>query len=404
MSSPETTTSPSPRPRWRTVTAWILLVLGCVLAPLSVASIWVRNQLLDTDRYVATVTPLATDPAIISFTATEITDSLFAAVDVETIAEDALPSGASAFAAPLTGALEGFVTTQVEKVLETDQFEQVWVDANRRAHEQVVRLLTSSGDRSETVAVDLANILTRVQLALKDRGISVFDDVPIDQVAVKLELFKSEPLAKARSATDLLDTLANVLPILALASLGGAIGLSFDRRRSVVRVGLGLAISMVVLGTALALGRHFYLGAVEGTIPADAATAVFDIVVRFLRDGLRVVLTVGVLMALVGIALGPSRAARRFRATLEAGFGKAGARGGEPGPVPRWVAAHRRALQVVAIALGGLLLTFWSQPTPWVVLGLVLLVLVLLAAIEVLARAGGGPDAGSPTAPTSTDV
>ena len=40
-----------------------LVVLSCILAPLSVISIWTRNQILDTSRYVDNVTPLASNPA-----------------------------------------------------------------------------------------------------------------------------------------------------------------------------------------------------------------------------------------------------------------------------------------------------------------------------------------------------
>ena len=56
---PTPTAGPAARRRWRTVVAALLLVLACLLAPLSLVAVWTRNQLIDTDRYVATVTPLA---------------------------------------------------------------------------------------------------------------------------------------------------------------------------------------------------------------------------------------------------------------------------------------------------------------------------------------------------------
>src|SRR3954452_16773894 len=46
-------------PRWKRVLAAVLLVIGFLLVPLSALSIWSRNQLLNTDRYVNTVAPLA---------------------------------------------------------------------------------------------------------------------------------------------------------------------------------------------------------------------------------------------------------------------------------------------------------------------------------------------------------
>ena len=44
--------------------ACLLIVVGCVLAPLAGVAVWARNQVTNTDRYVTTVAPLARDPAI----------------------------------------------------------------------------------------------------------------------------------------------------------------------------------------------------------------------------------------------------------------------------------------------------------------------------------------------------
>ncbi len=51
------------RQRWRTIVAVLLIVLGCVMAPLAGVAVWARNQVTNTDRYVRTVAPLAADPA-----------------------------------------------------------------------------------------------------------------------------------------------------------------------------------------------------------------------------------------------------------------------------------------------------------------------------------------------------
>jgi hypothetical protein len=41
----------------------VLIVLGCILAPISVLGIWTANQVSNTDRYVATVSgPRSPEP------------------------------------------------------------------------------------------------------------------------------------------------------------------------------------------------------------------------------------------------------------------------------------------------------------------------------------------------------
>ena len=55
----------------------------------------------------------------------------------------------------------------------------------------------------------------------------------------------------------------------------------------------GIVLAMLLLGAALALARPLYLDAVpSGALPSDAAAAVFDQIVAFLRTALRTVLVV----------------------------------------------------------------------------------------------------------------
>src|SRR5688500_17379013 len=82
-----------PRPRrqrWRSVVATLLIVIGCMLAPISVVAVWTKNLVTDTDRYVATVQPLASDPAIQSAIADRITAEIFTHLDVAGITNQAV--------------------------------------------------------------------------------------------------------------------------------------------------------------------------------------------------------------------------------------------------------------------------------------------------------------------------
>jgi len=48
----------------RGVFAVLLIVIGCVLAPLAVVAVWTTEEVTNTDRYVQNVAPLARDPAV----------------------------------------------------------------------------------------------------------------------------------------------------------------------------------------------------------------------------------------------------------------------------------------------------------------------------------------------------
>ncbi len=61
---------------WRTPVATVLIVLGCVLAPLSVLGVWSANQVSDTNRYIENIEPLIHNPAIQNALADNVTNQI----------------------------------------------------------------------------------------------------------------------------------------------------------------------------------------------------------------------------------------------------------------------------------------------------------------------------------------
>jgi hypothetical protein len=195
--------------------------------------------------------------------------------------------------------------------------------------------------------------------------------------------------------------------------------LAVDRRRALVWAGLGVAAAMVLLGALLALARAGYLSAVPtDLLPREAAAVIFDTLVRFLRTALRGVLLLGLVVAAAAYLAGPSRSAARTRGALGSGFASlrrlgAGSEGIAGARVGRAVRAGRRPLQVVAVTVAGLTLVFWDRPSPATLVGVLLVLLLVLAVIEVLS-AGDYPsasdtasleaEAGPPALPSGSDT
>ena len=70
-------------PRWRRILVGVLVVLVCLLVPISVVGVWVRNTILHTDQFVDTLAPLADDPAVEEAIANRVTNTLIEATDLE---------------------------------------------------------------------------------------------------------------------------------------------------------------------------------------------------------------------------------------------------------------------------------------------------------------------------------
>ena len=159
-------------PRWRRIVASVLLFVGVLLVPVSLSAIWVRNTLLDTDQYVATIGPLAGNSEIQHGLADRVTTALFADGRVEERVAEVLPPRAGVLAAPISSGLEGVANRAALKLFESDRFETLWENVNRRAHTAVVEVLTGGGSRVSTedgtVSVNMEQIFANVKQRLDD--------------------------------------------------------------------------------------------------------------------------------------------------------------------------------------------------------------------------------------------
>jgi hypothetical protein len=399
--------APGGRQRWRTIVAVLLIVVACLLAPLSVVAIWTRNQVTNTDRYVATVSPLARDPAIQAALADQITAQVFNYIDVKSLTSQAAQALSSrgtlppqvadqlqALAVPIANGVQSFTRDQIGKVVASDAFADAWVQANRAAHAELVKALTGEGGgavtvENDTVSVNMAAFIQVVKQRLVDSGFTLAARIP--EVQASFVLFQSKDITRVRAGFNLLNTLGIWLPIVTLILLALGVYVAKDHRRALVGAALGVAIGMVVLALALAVFRSIYLDAVPASVlPHDAAAVLYDTIVRFLRLGLRTILVLALVVAAGAFLSGQSVTAVRTRqgltraiASLQGGAEQAGLR---TGPVGTWVGAHKRALRIAAVVVASLALVFWGRPTGKVVIGLALALLVALAIIEFLAR------------------
>lgn len=125
-------------------------------------------------------------------------------------------------------------------------------------------------------------------------------------------------------------------------------------------------------------------------LPADAAAALFDTLVRFIRDGLRTLLVLGLVVAATAFLTGSSVSAVRTRAAFSSGLRalreRAELAGVRTGPVGQWTYAHRRALRIGATSIAVLVFGFWGRPTASVVIVIAVLLLVVLGLIELTGR------------------
>lgn len=374
-----------------------------MFAPISVVAVWTANQVSNTSRYVENVSPLITEPAIRSALTDRISKAVSDQIDVKGIANQAaaqlssrglpkLGSLLSSFSGSIASGVNGFIHSTVAKIVSSPQVSKLWVQGNRIVHKQLV--LALSGQKSSITTsngqavIGLGPIIDQVKRNLAARGLTVVNKLP--PINPTFPLFSAKYLVQAQSLYRLLNTLKWVLPILAILFLAAGIYIAPRHRRALVGAGLGLAASMLVLGAGLAIGRTIYLNKLPGTVSADAAAVAFDTIVRFVKQGLRVLLVLGLIVAAAGFFTGPSVTAVKTRQAFRSAFAAlrgTGERAGvTTGPVGTWVYRHRTALRITAVAIAALVFVFWGTPTGLTVLIIAIVLLLVLGLIELIGR------------------
>ncbi|MER6094435.1 hypothetical protein ABT154_00925 [Streptomyces sp. NPDC001728] len=389
-----------PHHRLRSFFSALLIVIGCVLIPLGIVASWTSDIVGNTDRYVKTVAPLASDPDIQAAVANRVTNAVMDHIDLASLLEGVAPDqrplvekALGKLGGSLESAVGSFVHDRAQDVVASSAFETIWTDANRAVHTSLDRALTGSDDgavkiSTDTVTIDLAPVIDRVKQRLVESGLTVAGKIP--EIHTNFTVVQSKDIGKVKTAFGLLQKMGMWLPVIAVLLVVGGVLLAVGRRRTLVAAALGVAVAAVILGVALTVFRTVYLNALPATVSPAAAGSLYDTLIRYLRTSVRVYATLGVLLALAAWLSGPSRPAVLTRKLWDDGIsatrGTADRAGLRTGPVGPFVRRYRRWITWLLVAAAAAACVFWPHPTGWVVVGLALALLFALAVTAFLAE------------------
>lgn len=387
----------------RTIPAVILIVVACILAPLSVVSVWVADLVGDTDRYMATVGPLASNPDVQAAVTNRVSNLVIEKVDVPAQVDNVVnglksagiaPNAVSALGAlsgPIENGIDGFIHSTVARVVASPAFAAIWNTVNRQAHASVVKALTGQGGGAvqlsgNNVNIDLAPVIEQVKTQLVAAGLGLAARIPT--VHTSFTVFSSDTVPKVKTGFRLLQIAGDWLPVVTV--LIGALGvlLALHRRTALIGVSLGIALAMLLLGVALAVGRTLTLQQLPAGASEPAATAVIDAVLHLLRITIRTVGLLALIVAIGAYLSGASRFARGVReycvwavGLVRGLYDRTGVGTGPVGPF-----VHRARIWLIwaVLLIAALIFALWNHPTAAVVAWTTVIVLVALAILEFL--------------------
>lgn len=305
--------------RWRRRTVKGLVIVGSILAFLSVLAIWVERQALNTSDWVDTSDRLLQNSTIRSAVADYLVDQLYENVDVKQELEEILPGDTKELAGPAAGGLRQVAGDGAEKVLETSTAQTLWEEANRTAHEQLVAVLENKKEavstEGGTVSLNLGSLLTNLasQVGI---GESLAEKLPPD--AGQVQILRSDQLQTAQNVAIAIKGLALLLSVLTLVCFGAAIYLARDGRWVTV---LFSGVGLIAAGFAVIVVRHIAGGIIVDQLVTSesvkpAGEAAWSIGTSLMTSIAATVIVVGVLFAAAGWLASPTRPARATRRVI----------------------------------------------------------------------------------------
>ena len=359
------------------------MALTAVALLASTVAVWAERTVLDSDRFTAVVSDVLDDPAVIDPVAAELTDQLLTLIIDTGAVQSAL--GPLAPATPiLVGAVRGTIADRVGDLLRTDTAQDLLAGAVRRAHARTVALLRGDGlgfrvdalsIETGEVRLDLSGLLIAALQGLGDLlpGDWQLPDIGsgVDQLVAAVEdrfdvdlpddfgtvvVYDSDALARAEVAVAqaqrglvLIERAIALIVVATVLLAVGAIAVSPHRRRTIVQLGVAVAIAAAL--AVLVIGR--VLDALPLVITDPDARQAAAVVVSSFSSGLirlaQLLLVLGSVAAIAGWLTGPSGSAHAARVRIE----RAG------GPARAFV-AHRDGARVTAGVLALVVVWWWG--------------------------------------------
>jgi hypothetical protein len=302
----------------RGIASTFALFLAVLCIGVGALSVWLHDQVLDTQTWTETSRQAIQQPEVQSAVATWAVDQVYELTDPADAIAQLLPDRAAILAGPLSSRLRTEAYVLAEKAMADARVEDVWVEANRRAHTRFLRVVEGTDpiilETSNGIRIDLRPLLERIAERI---GVSpeLVDRIP-ERIAT-VEPQRSEEVERGLKILRFLDAWGKLVTYFALPLLALGIWLAPNRRRAWMWTGAGV----ILVGISLEFARDA-LGPVIASLLTESSTwraailATWDVTSGTIDDAALTGVIVGTVAIIVGLCTGPSGPARSMRRVL----------------------------------------------------------------------------------------
>jgi hypothetical protein len=263
----------------QTITSWVLVVLGCTMLSTFAIVRWTEQQVLNTNNWVATMSELPKNEAVARSIGVKVVDGIFEKADLTQSLQEVLPEKVAFLAPTISGFLRTRANDLATKIIMSNKFDQLWSDANRTAHENLVKVLRAPAREQKDIQVlpykiNLAKAQTWLQNAAansENAQLLKAQDTAKDVVAFNASLRRG--IDGMRAFVRAADSLYVLLPYATLAAFLGALALAATRRRILFGIGVGIT----ALNALAIAGVNILRPALLNSLQEQAYKPIFDV-------------------------------------------------------------------------------------------------------------------------------
>lgn len=409
---------------WRAVSTWLgergagrahvrrrnwlvgaLVVVAVLVVLVGSVTLWAHDFLFNTDTWVATVAPIAKDPAVTHDLSVYLAQQGTDTIDIGQRTQNALPPRLQPLADPIAIALQGWLQTFLQRTIErfvtSPTAYDVWVTVNRVAHRQVVNVLQNkpgalraNGGKLE---LNLLPLLSKALIAVQQRAPRLLPR-PIPEISAatppgqaeqqlsqalgvtlpagfaQITLLQSQDLSTAQKIVRIFNAVVVVLIVAAVALIVAAVWLSLRRRRTLIELGLGVGLALIVTRVLVRRIEDDVAAGLAGHQGGAVATAALRAIIGNLQSFTLWFLVAGIVVAVVAFLLGKPQWFHKVAhgaAGLGASAAGLGASGAEAiarqGTVGRVLLRHTDWLRVGGVVVAAIILLATTPGWAWIV-------------------------------------
>jgi hypothetical protein len=376
------------------VVAVVLVVVFAIVLPVTILATWAHRTVVNTDAYVATITPIAANPTVQAAVSREATDEIYAALNPQKTLASALPPKAAKLAGPLSNGLKGYLQNGISKILASPKFQQLWVAANQFAHAQLITVLQGNSKAlAATNGQVVLNLMPLLDAALKDvqtrasalvgknitvptisgtsipaadcHKIAAAIRRPLPATCGQIPLFPASALIGAQRAYRAFNGIVLLLLILTPLVFIAALWASTRRRRTLLQLTIAGMAGLIVVRRAT-----YWLQSDLTAHAKPANQAALDVITGQVLHGLFTVtlsfLIGGLIVVIVTLLSGPYQWAAAFRAWVRravasvAHLGSALAGHTSSDATVAWARRHLTILRIGGAVIAALALLIFS--------------------------------------------